>query len=335
MSGGRVMRVIVDIDELLVKYIKEHNSDVRNDGLSWRVGGSRDYCRAIMIGNHRRQTANSVGPFHLNESKKEETMSRRTVGTERDDEAYNMRHSGGRGIAVYFGFSKFKFSAARPEVEGDKEIMKKVYENLGFHQKNIRLFENLSDVKLKKEIKKLQKTDYTNFDCIFITVSTHGLKDYFTTGEETSFRISDFIANFCGENIKSLIGKPKIFLFQCCRGSQLDDGVQFYADSGAAPQDGEGENIDSGYRAYTLPTTADILITMSTTEGYAAFREQLFKYLLETLEDAKLRNDDFASVIVNAMRRLTVNFPSIEEGSNKLMPSLITTLTRKLYFHPA
>ncbi|KAF6216615.1 hypothetical protein GE061_000959 [Apolygus lucorum] len=202
-------------------------------------------------------------------------MSRRTVGTERDDEAYNMRHSGGRGIAVYFGFSEFNVSPDRIEVEDDKKIMKKVYENLGFNQKNIRLFENLSDVKLKKEIKKLQKTDYTNFDCIFIT--------------------------FCGENIKSLIGKPKIFLFQCCRGSNLDDGVEFYADSGAAyyPQDGEGENIDSGYRAYTLPTTADLLITMSTTEGYAAFRVQLFKNLLEILEDAKLRNDDFASVISN------------------------------------
>uniref|UniRef100_A0A0A9WBG7 Caspase n=3 Tax=Lygus hesperus TaxID=30085 RepID=A0A0A9WBG7_LYGHE len=282
------------------------------------------------------------GPVGITDSEREnQKMGDR--GPYRNDSDYYMRHSGGRGYAVFFGFSDFIDPGIQERKFVDDEIrmMKETYEALGFQQDKIKIFKNLTTRRMKKEIKALQQADHKDVDCILITVSSHGGSEGFATFD-SHYYLFDFISEFSGRKIPSLNGKPKIFLFQCCRGDSWDTGTVFYEMCPKAkyPQ-GEGDIADSGHASYTLPITADLLIALSTTKGFLSFHSgctPFFKYLREVVEEKEdLEKEDFSSMIVTAFRKLAIKYEAwnetvLEIRYKKLMPSLTTTLTRKLYF---
>ena len=65
------------------------------------------------------------------------------------------------------------------------------------------------------------KSDHSNYDCFACAVLTHGGRGIFygVDGETVSAKAFKNAVN--GSNCKSLVGKPKLFIIQACRGGEL------------------------------------------------------------------------------------------------------------------
>ncbi|NXS56067.1 CASP7 protein, partial [Brachypteracias leptosomus] len=71
-------------------------------------------------------------------------------------------------------------------------------------------------------------SDAACFACILLSHGEEGL----IYGTDGPMAIKSLTALFRGDKCKSLIGKPKLFFIQACRGSEFDEGIQ--TDSGPA-----------------------------------------------------------------------------------------------------
>ncbi|XP_015914624.1 caspase-3 [Parasteatoda tepidariorum] len=99
-----------------------------------------------------------------------------------------------------------------------------------FFEKNKYIVEkqtNLRCEKMKENMEKLAKSDVLKIvDCCFIIILSHGY--YNNVIHDTHFcelRKQEVCDIFNNINCENLRGKPKIILFQACRGRKRDDGV--------------------------------------------------------------------------------------------------------------
>ena len=87
---------------------------------------------------------------------------------------------------------------------------------------------------------------------------------YGTTGQRIV--IQEVIEIFSGARCPTLIGKPKIFIVQACRGRRRNQTVQNLNDK----NDDGCDMIDSGTTA--RPNISDYLVAYSTIPGHVSFR---------------------------------------------------------------
>jgi hypothetical protein len=84
--------------------------------------------------------------------------------------------------------------------------------------------------------------DYTDYACVFVCMSSHGAKDTILSSDCTSMEITeDIIEPFY--KVESLKNKPKIFLFDCCRGD-LEIKKTAVVDDDGDDDDGNNNNDD-------------------------------------------------------------------------------------------
>lgn len=69
--------------------------------------------------------------------------------------------------------------------------------------------------------------DHTKYDCLLFAVLTHGTKGKLYGTDGKLVPVEEITELFSGNKCPSLIGKPKIFLLQACRGERKDKGVKY------------------------------------------------------------------------------------------------------------
>jgi len=191
-----------------------------------------------------------------------------------------------------------------------------------------------------------------------IAVLTHGIngKLYSTDGDLIS--VDDVTKCFDGINCPSLIGKPKVFILQACRGGRFDYGVELETtDAPNAPEvsnddmkeivekqfpriiekalDDPDETDGGGYKG-ALPTEADFVLAYATVPGYVSWRNSEYgswfiKAFVDTMFEMSSK-EHFMDILIEVNRRVAEEFQS--KGRNKQIPSPVTMLTRKLFFRP-
>ena len=70
-------------------------------------------------------------------------------------------------------------------------------------------------------IKREAKSDHSNYDCFACAVLTHGECGQFFGVDGEKVLAETFKNAVNGINCKSLVGKPKLFIIQACRGGEL------------------------------------------------------------------------------------------------------------------
>nr|XP_014343563.1 PREDICTED: caspase-8-like [Latimeria chalumnae] len=265
----------------------------------------------------------------------EDTYACRTVTTlVFNDEVYKMesRPCGYCVIINNFDFKKSRESTGgkmlkdRPGTHKDGDDLRSTFEWLHFE---VDVHTDLTAENILLTVEDYKRKDHRERDCFVFCILTHGEKGtvYGTDGQ--SVPISDITSCFTGKNCPSLVGKPKVFFIQACRGRREQEGVPVDTDckdSSFDPQP-ESDAIPSGD---IIPIWADYLVGFSTMEEYVSFRDKkkgsfYIESLCKYLQQCCPRKEDILSILTKVNNEVSQKF-------QKQMPEPKFTLTKKLIF---
>ncbi|CAF4843095.1 unnamed protein product [Pieris macdunnoughi] len=207
-----------------------------------------------------------------------------------DIKLYNTRgHK--RGIIVVFSYIEFvnNIETYRKGVDVDCQKLKYLFSEMGFR---VISYENLTRDETVTTLENLKKV-IVGVECVFIVVSSHGYERKYSS--DTDIRCKDgqlitiyeIIDYFNNKNFPALHGIPKVFIFQLCRGSNveyIDGPIRFVSpDDPSPPAESDGNPMtDTGRFSQDTPRTplnkrnrlfSDILIAHSTLPGNVSYRD--------------------------------------------------------------
>ncbi|XP_071828711.1 caspase-6-like [Apostichopus japonicus] len=272
---------------------------------------------------------------------------------EADISLYNMSHLDvgykmqrrPRGLALIFNNERFHHLNERTGTQRDERELDTTFKKLGFV---VKLCNDYTASEIRGTLLKASNFDHSNFDCFLCVFLTHGDDGiiYGSDGDPESFkgngnvhstnrtwlRLNDDVFDiFRGNNCDKLIGKPKIFIIQACRGGKAEIPATEIRAPTKYSEIAEGVNV-------TIPTEADFLICYSSSEGYYSIRELFagtwFIQDLNRVLNEFGNNADFIQLltVVNRLvsERTVRGFGKLEEI--KQMPCFLSKLTKQLRF---
>ncbi|XP_056307440.1 caspase-6-like isoform X3 [Danio aesculapii] len=171
------------------------------------------------------------------------------------------------------------------------------------------------------------------FVCIFLSHGGNG-HVYAKDGQIDIPEITDL---FKGDKCRSLVGKPKIFIWQACRGDKKDDPV-----TPMSVEDCDDEmDVDAGVLP-TLPAGADFIMCYSTAEGFSSFRnssngswyiQDLCKILGRYHSELEFTNI-LTLVNMEVSSHSVLKSEDLSFTGKKQMPCFASMLTKRLFFRP-
>ncbi|XP_077285840.1 caspase-1-like [Arctopsyche grandis] len=230
----------------------------------------------------------------------------------------------GKGLAVIFNHVVYNYSYY-PEREGttkDVERLEKCLKMLNF---DIKTYNDLSRDDIDVVMKAVANLKTTQMSCLVIVVMTHG-ENGFLAAFDKIYPSSVLWKDLIGK----LVGIPKLFFIQSCRGSDGDVGVEV--------TDSEIED-----KTIKLPSIADFLFMYSAPEGFVSYIDKsgswFIKTLCKELED-KHKNYDLLQILTIVNKRIALDFEvNIVEDKSKIgyksIPQIVSMLTKFLKFNPS
>ena len=145
----------------------------------------------------------------------------------------------------------------------DENALVTLFQGLSF---NVETRQNLKLDELLNLAKTAAKGNHEESDAFFFIMMSHGGdNDKLLCKDLLKVSVEDIMFHFKAERCKKLAEKPKVFIFQACRGSSSDVCER------------EGPSVDDILTDSTLPRgtsprEADFLLAFATTPGYYSYR---------------------------------------------------------------
>lgn len=211
--------------------------------------------------------------------------------------------------------------SARNGTDVDAAGVMKTFKSLGY---KMIVFTDLKVQEMKDKLLKVSQEDHSkhaSFVCVILSHGDEGVI-YGTDGFE---KLDVLTRYFKGDRCRGLVGKPKLFFIQACRGGEFDGGIE--TDS---VEDTSSEKI---------PVEADFLYAYSTAPGYYSWRNTyngswFIQSLCEMLE--KHRDLEIMQIMTRVNRKVAYHFESSSTlpgfSGKKQIPCIVTMLTKDFYF---
>lgn len=206
----------------------------------------------------------------------------------------------------------------------DAAVVIKTFKNLGYQ---VLVFTDLSVKDMKEKLQTVAQQDHSNnasFVCVILSHGDEGV----IFGTDGCEKLDVLTRYFKGDQSKSLVGKPKLFFIQACRGSDFDGGIE--TDAIDATPDPSTDRI---------PVEADFLYAYSTAPGYYSWRNTcngswFIQSLCEMLE--KHQELELMQVMTRVNRKVAYHFESASNlpgySGKKQIPCIVSMLTKEFYF---
>ncbi|XP_026061548.1 caspase-6 [Carassius auratus] len=252
-------------------------------------------------------------------------------------EEYRMDHKK-RGMALIFNHERFDWKimmSNRSGTEADKHNLVRRFQDLGFE---VKAYDNYKRDEVMSIVTEAAAANHVDADCFVCVFLSHGENGHIYA-YDTKIEIQEITDLFKGDKCCSLVGKPKIFIFQACRGDKHDEPV--------IPMDAVDSHIvnevvvDAGVLC-TLPAGADFLMCYSVAEGYFSHREVVNgSWYIQDLCDILRHHGstlEFTDILTLVNRK--VSFRSVGNCRDrsaigkKQVPCFASMLTKKLFFRP-
>lgn len=266
-----------------------------------------------------------------------DAFNRSLLGSENPNEEYKMDHKR-RGIALIFNNESFYWQLRlnnRSGTNADKQNLIRRFHGLGFE---VRAYDNHKREEVLAILNEVAAADHVDADCFVCIFLSHGENGHVFAYDD-KIDVQEMTALFKGDKCRSLVGKPKIFILQACRGDEHDDPVtpMDVVDSQMANE----VVVDAGV-LYTLPAGADFIMCYSVAEGYYSHREVINGswYIQDLCEILRCFGStlEFTELLTLVNRK--VSYRSVGNSSDrkaigkKQVPCFASMLTKKLFFRP-
>ncbi|OCT96911.1 caspase-3 isoform X1 [Xenopus laevis] len=177
-------------------------------------------------------------------------------------------------------------------------------------------------------LKKISEEDHSKRSSFVCAILSHGEEDGSICGVDVPIHIKNLTDLFRGDRCKTLVGKPKIFFIQACRGTELDSGIE--TDSCSEPR----EEIQR------IPVEADFLYAYSTVPGYYSWRDTMNgSWFIQSLcEMIKLYGShlELIQILTCVNHMVALDFETctnlVTFHAKKQIPCVVSMLTKSFYF---
>ncbi|KAL0268225.1 UNVERIFIED_CONTAM: hypothetical protein PYX00_010252 [Menopon gallinae] len=251
-----------------------------------------------------------------------------------------------RGCALIINNIEFEDSDSFPYrsgAENDQKRLKEMLEQLYF---TVEEHKNKTRMEMDKIVRDFSnKEELEKVDCAVIVFMSHGAEG--ASEEDTEiigvdgigYKTKEIVDRFANKNCKALIHKPKIFIFQACRGALKDEGV--YISDISLPHDPrtefDGRKIEGRTTGYRIRSTSDVFIAYAVPPGRPANRDiyngtWFIQAIIDVFSQYACKHDleDMLKMVDNKIKNVdnlvTKNFQAVAT----------TTIgwSKKLYFNP-
>uniref|UniRef100_A0A182RLG1 Caspase n=1 Tax=Anopheles funestus TaxID=62324 RepID=A0A182RLG1_ANOFN len=255
------------------------------------------------------------------------TLSTQNANTTFDEE-YDTSNPR-RGMAIILHHENFELMNKREGSSRDRDTATTVLTNMQF---DVRVYNDLRYNELNRELELLASEDHSDSDCLLVMIMTHGDDDVLYA-YDTVYNVDTLFERFMGDASPTLLGKPKLFFIQACRGTEFDKGVRL----GCA--DLATDSLMSC--KYVIPTTADLLVMYSSYKGHVSWRNPIggswFIQALCVELELSWRHLELLQLLTAVSRRVAYDYQSNVPQSDtmdamKQMPSIVSMLTKLVYF---
>nr|WGL47436.1 caspase-3 [Rachycentron canadum] len=205
----------------------------------------------------------------------------------------------------------------------DAANVMKEFSKLGY---NVKIYNDQTVDQIKQVLTSASKADHSHsasFACVLLSHGDEGL--FF--GTDNSVELKYLTSLFRGDRCKSLVGKPKLFFIQACRGTDLDSGIET-----DYPEDSTTK----------IPVEADFLYAFSTAPGYYSWRNTMTgSWFIQSLCDmiSKYGKElELQHILTRVNHKVAVEFESVSNApgfhAKKQIPCVVSMLTKEMYFSP-
>ncbi|KAM4623552.1 caspase-7 isoform 2-T2 [Polymixia lowei] len=207
----------------------------------------------------------------------------------------------------------------------------KCFKSLGF---DVCIYNDQTCEKMERLLREASEEDHSDSSCFACILLSHG-EEGMIYGTDGAMPIKTMTSLFRGDMCKSLVGKPKLFFIQACRGSEFDDGIQ--TDSGP-PNDTLETDANPRHK---IPVEADFLFAYSTVPGYYSWRNpgrgSWFVQALCNVLNEFGKQLEIMQILTRVNYMVATSFESWSEdprfSEKKQIPCVVSMLTKELYFN--
>ncbi|XP_040892252.1 caspase-3a [Toxotes jaculatrix] len=205
----------------------------------------------------------------------------------------------------------------------DAANVMKEFGKLGY---KVKIYNDQTVEQMKQVLTAVSKEDHScsaSFICVLLS---HGDEGVFF-GTDGSIDLKYLTSLFRGDRCKSLVGKPKLFFIQACRGTDLDPGI---------------ETDNPGDGTTKIPVEADFLYAYSTAPGYYSWRNTMTgSWFIQSLCDMIRKYGkelELQHIMIRVNHKVAVEFESVSNSpgfhAKKQIPCIMSMLTKEMYFSP-
>ncbi|XP_075412948.1 caspase-3 [Tenrec ecaudatus] len=242
------------------------------------------------------------------------------------DSSYKMDYPE-MGLCIIINNKNFHSStkmAPRSGTDVDAAELRKTFGTLKYEVRNKNDLSREEMVMLMRGVSEEDHSRRSSFVCVLLSHGDEGVI-YGTDGPVDLKKLTRF---FRGDNCRSLAGKPKLFIIQACRGTDLDCGIE--TDSA----------IDDDMTCQKIPVEADFLYAYSTAPGYYSWRNSkdgswFIQSLCAVLQQCAHKLE-LMHILTRVNRKVATEFESYSLDSTfhakKQIPCIMSMLTKDLYF---
>jgi len=240
---------------------------------------------------------------------------------------YDMNHKR-RGLFIIINnktFDPLTGMGVRTGTDVDAANLATTFKWLGF---DVQLFHDQRAAQMLDVMIKAGQRDHSDYDCFGVAVLSHG-EQGILFGTDTTIDIDRLIAPI--KMCNTLAGKPKLYFFQACRGTELDHGVMVESDA----------DPEHPPKVARIPIEADFLYAYSTTPGYFSWRNSskgswFVQALCGALNDLAYTDMDLCRILTRVNYAVAYDYESNASqphmNRKKQVPSIVSMLTKDLYF---
>ncbi|CAF0726883.1 unnamed protein product [Adineta steineri] len=244
-----------------------------------------------------------------------------------DIDEYFMGHVK-RGTAIIINNRDFHPNTGLNTRDGtnmDASRLDMTLSDLGFDTK---VYHNRTALQILTIVEQEAKADHSECDAFIFVLLSHGDERDIVYGFDQPLNISALTEPF-KRSANTLLGKPKLFIFQACRGQKVMTSHQ------KLPQKDNNEML--GITSH-IPAEADFLLVYSTIPGYYAWRNSMKgSWFIQALCDMLNKHShewDFLRILTKVNRRVAMDYHSNCSdpymNQRQQIPVFVSTLTKDL-----